>query len=1445
MYVNNTSFHVPQKDTVKKQTQQNISPVQPQQKNEIQAPSEPKLYAAYNNISFKGRPYDGTHFREELEKRAQKSTVKLKTDGEERVLTLYKTQHHEYVLDPVKNKIFKLKYVDNKDRITQQIMASKLYKSVGVRAPEYLEFEKDGKTGWLAEVFEEELFPAQTNKKALYESFVADVWLGNRNGLSKDNTRIDKDGNPVKMSVSGSLGYRASGKPKDKPLYYEIDEIKTMRDPSINPDAAKELAQMTDEDLYDAIEAFTSKYNSDIVNKIDITPNGQYRSQTITFEPHNVLSGRYRNLRDFIQKDKNDKILQKRGLLEEGHPQLTNLSNFDKNFNIDYESVLKITDEQWETLKKRGLFSAKPGLKKFSTLDYTYLAQMTDEQHETALRRGLYAPRKSDKEMYGNIGGAEIFELSKLTDKQWKNVEKRNLLDVKVNHYIKNFWAYEFINQVADMSDIDWYDVEYSGILDTGVYASQLYKMLETSKSDDAKNLVPSYLSRVRALCNIEKDVKYQTQKNFTAEYVLSLAGLDNDKWQLLMEITKDLTDIKMSPSNLSNVMNFDDDTIDTLRKRNLLTTAKITIGLEDLALLYDEEWANVKKRKLNELKQFHYDDWAYLAALTDEQFKLAQDKKLFEDRAPLTKSERPYSGEEISLLVNTLDEKGWENFEKRGLYNNFYVFNGFYYGAANGRTAAKLALYSDKEFERFKNIQNSVKSYIYPSTVMELVNLNDTEYKRLMDRNLFKYINTHEAWDNYMEDAPVMTALAQLDDGEYETFLNMKNDCKTIAAKTLIIKADKLRLNEKENINELSFKEKKEYLKLLLNKHETLLSKDFQNNYNCTGLIPKNVDELSSLITKLVKSAGIDTRPLEKSEKTAFFNALDKLSSADSEFKNLELKNPDFKLTVQYSRDEFINDIKELVKNLDKKEQMKVWDYFGFEISSDSLEQTVMSGYPALINNGEKLMEINNPQTKEVIEKIKPYVKKFTLDNKVLPDGRFVSPQMAQTFNDMLNALPELYSLIGKKQHGTHDYTVDVHTLAVMQECVKNPYFGTLNTDEKKELMFAALLHDITKAEYRTDKSHPQNSAYDAYFLLKKFDLQESERQKIYQLIKNHDMMAHCSMAAKEGNLDRLIRKYAYELRFDNLSELELMLTKADLMSVKRNGAFWEKTSEKFKNISKKLKDDALQLRNTAIALPQTRIPKASELKPDGVNVKEVTTTDENGNEIKNKVVYLEKGLDLSKYGFDKGVTAENFNVIVHGFDNNIQQVMLDALELPDSDALLSTSYIFYDKGNYHTFRQQGFIKNIPSDNIGVAYYRDFGSGCRKTEEMLINDYLSDNGNIYRKYFSELLKKELNLSDEEYHDLYKKIKDKPIEQIEKEIPYAAYAIKNIFSKMEIHKRKFKRDYNEILVGKGKTTGVFFEGTDSDGNKYKIENIPEFLRKYAQDNNLPIIYFGE
>ena len=45
------------------------------------------------------------------------------------------------------------------------------------------------------------------------------------------------------------------------------------------------------------------------------------------------------------------------------------------------------------------------------------------------------------------------------------------------------------------------------------------------------------------------------------------------------------------------------------------------------------------------------------------------------------------------------------------------------------------------------------------------------------------------------------------------------------------------------------------------------------------------------------------------------------------------------------------------------------------------------------------------------------------------------------------------------------------------------------------------------------------------------------------------------------------------------------------------------------------------------------------------------------------------------------------------------------------------------------------------------------------------------------------------------------------------------------------------RNYNEVLVSRPKIQGVFAYNKE-------YGKIPEFLRKYAQDNDLPIIIFG-
>ena len=68
----------------------------------------------------------------------------------------------------------------------------------------------------------------------------------------------------------------------------------------------------------------------------------------------------------------------------------------------------------------------------------------------------------------------------------------------------------------------------------------------------------------------------------------------------------------------------------------------------------------------------------------------------------------------------------------------------------------------------------------------------------------------------------------------------------------------------------------------------------------------------------------------------------------------------------------------------MDEPERNKVFDYFCFEIyNSEADGEISMSGYPALINNGEKLAQIENPQTREIIKQLKPYVQRFTRKTK------------------------------------------------------------------------------------------------------------------------------------------------------------------------------------------------------------------------------------------------------------------------------------------------------------------------------------------------------------------------------------------------------------------------------------------------------------------------------
>ena len=74
-----------QQQIIKKEQETTTTPVNHYTRNVASAPTNPALYAAYNNIHFTGKEnYDKSNFREELKSRAQISNTKIKINQEEK-----------------------------------------------------------------------------------------------------------------------------------------------------------------------------------------------------------------------------------------------------------------------------------------------------------------------------------------------------------------------------------------------------------------------------------------------------------------------------------------------------------------------------------------------------------------------------------------------------------------------------------------------------------------------------------------------------------------------------------------------------------------------------------------------------------------------------------------------------------------------------------------------------------------------------------------------------------------------------------------------------------------------------------------------------------------------------------------------------------------------------------------------------------------------------------------------------------------------------------------------------------------------------------------------------------------------------------------------------------------------------------------------------------------
>ena len=273
-----------------------------------------------------------------------------------------------------------------------------------------------------------------------------------------------------------------------------------------------------------------------------------------------------------------------------------------------------------------------------------------------------------------------------------------------------------------------------------------------------------------------------------------------------------------------------------------------------------------------------------------------------------------------------------------------------------------------------------------------------------------------------------------------------------------------------------------------------------------------------------------------------SFYNVMQQMEQAGSAFLTEDFEAPGFCLELKYCRHDFIADVNRLLLGYDIEQKNAVTSRFGFVLKK-SPQWLTFRGYPSVRN-------LKEDDIKDVSE-VYDCVKRFTLENEISVEN---NPLLSHYLNVIAGVFPEFYTIIGKIQHHTHSYSVDVHTLKVLQGIMLNRLHRNLSFEDRHVLQAAVLMHDFTKKEGEIDKSHPECSSKDAAVILSRFDISESLKKRICLIIRHHDWSERYNRGITAAS------EFAEILKNGNDFLMLYIMAEADLKAVKRGGAFYEK---------------------------------------------------------------------------------------------------------------------------------------------------------------------------------------------------------------------------------------------------------------------------------------------
>lgn len=527
--------------------------------------------------------------------------------------------------------------------------------------------------------------------------------------------------------------------------------------------------------------------------------------------------------------------------------------------------------------------------------------------------------------------------------------------------------------------------------------------------------------------------------------------------------------------------------------------------------------------------------------------------------------------------------------------------------------------------------------------------------------------------------------------------------------------------------------------------------------------------------------------------------------------------------LPLCYSRNEYIENLDEITSKLDKKQKDLIFSKLGI---IPVYKDKKLSGYNGLLLL--KNLNLNDSVQKEVYD----ITYKFLYSNRVETQNE----ELNEVLNSIIAAFPEFINSIGKPQNPTHRYSNDIHTLAVLNNCLMNPMYRELSSSSKTAIKLMALFHDLGKADGVVDKGHQNTSAYYVKSILEKLNIGEGISDRVFELVKNHHWFEDYNTGAVPPDTP------AFMFRRPEDFKAAQIFARADLLGVGAS-MFYEYTDnlnpENMSRIQEKI--DNLYKTGNAVYTTNVIVPSKIPLEKssEGREYRVINFTK------------IPNDKDLYEYGFAKGTKKDDIRLLVHMIDDEVDLNRMRYLSDINNAGVLSETLISLDKQRTYCNRCYGVVlSNMPYNVIQMSD-ENIGSGTKKDFKYAIR---AAQTGLHRDEFKKLLLAELGLegkvSDDEYAEFYLKYLSNKnmLSQFnaDREYKIGAHAVSSDVLRAAAARvmdgfieRSAEADtHSEFVAYNPKIRAII-------AKENSLDDTPQYLKDYAFEHNLPIFLTGK